>query len=236
MFAVSTRPGPSRPAALSRARSAFQEKADLFEESIAGRRMLQEQMVSTGEGDEMSAGDTGGQVAPCVERTYDVAPHMHDKNRRLLWPEDPRCRNRRRHRNIAPRTRARSFQLQLVEMVCLLVGCAWDEPRGEHFPKAWTIRAPSDPHQSRHRIAGSWRSRSASLTSSYPASRPNRLPQHTEKSVPGSQAEGWGLPGARNRRRLGLNRQQSGGCRFKRQVRSTTDVDLTSPFCTSTGR
>jgi hypothetical protein len=137
---------------------------------------------------------------------------------------------------IAPRTRARSFQLQLVEMVCLLVGSAWDEPPGDHFPKAWTIRAPSDPHQSRHRIAGSWRSRSTSLTSSYPASRPNSLPQHTDKSVPGSQAEGWGLPGARNRRRLGLNRQQSGGCRFKRQVRSTTDVDLTSPFCTSTGR
>ena len=45
--------------------------------------MLQEQMVSTGQGDEMSAGDTGGQLAPCVERTYDVAPHMHDKNRRL---------------------------------------------------------------------------------------------------------------------------------------------------------
>ncbi len=51
--------------------------------------MLQEQMVSTGEGDEMSAGDTGGQLAPCVERTYNVAPHMHDKNRRLLWAEDP---------------------------------------------------------------------------------------------------------------------------------------------------
>ena len=83
LFAVSTRSGPSRPAALSRARSTLQEKADLFEESIAGRLMLQEQMVSTGQGDEMSAGDTGGQLAPCVERTYDVAPHMHDKNRRL---------------------------------------------------------------------------------------------------------------------------------------------------------
>ena len=45
--------------------------------------MLQEQMVSTGQGDEMSARDTGGQLAPCVERTYDVAAHMHDKNRRL---------------------------------------------------------------------------------------------------------------------------------------------------------
>ena len=116
-------------------------------------------MVSTGEGDEMSAGDTGGQLAPCVERTYDVAPHMHDKNRRLLWPEDPRCRNRRRHRN-----------------------------RAAHSGEVVSV---------------------AALTSSYPASRPNSLPQHTDKSVPGSQAEGWGLPGARNRRRLGLNRQQS---------------------------
>ena len=31
----------------------------------------------------------------------------------------------------------------------------------------------------------------------------------------GSQAEGSGLPGARNRRRLGVNRQQSGGCRLR---------------------
>jgi hypothetical protein len=30
----------------------------------------------------------------------------------------------------------------------------------------------------------------------------------------GSQAEGSRLPGARNRRRLGVNRQQSGGCRL----------------------
>ena len=73
----------------SRGLLAPQEKADLFEESIRSWLVLQEQMVSTGEGDEMSAGDTGGQLAPCVERTYDVAPHMHDKNRRLLWPEDP---------------------------------------------------------------------------------------------------------------------------------------------------
>jgi hypothetical protein len=31
----------------------------------------------------------------------------------------------------------------------------------------------------------------------------------------GSQAEGSRLPGARHRRRLGVNRQQSGGCRIK---------------------
>ena len=31
----------------------------------------------------------------------------------------------------------------------------------------------------------------------------------------GSQAEGSRLPGARNRRRLGVNRQQSGGCRLR---------------------
>ena len=36
----------------------------------------------------------------------------------------------------------------------------------------------------------------------------------------GSQADGSGLPGARNGRRLGVNRQQSGGCRIKRFLSS----------------
>ena len=50
----------------------------------------------------------------------------------------------------------------------------------------------------------------------------------------GSQAEGSRLPGARNRRRLGVNRQQSGGCRLK--AGSTfagsefVDLNLASPL------
>jgi hypothetical protein len=31
------------------------------------------------------------------------------------------------------------------------MGSPWNEPRGEHLPKAWIVRSPSDPHQSRHR-------------------------------------------------------------------------------------
>ena len=45
--------------------------------------MLQEQMVSTGEGDETGAGDAGGQLSPCLKWSYDVVPHMHDERRRL---------------------------------------------------------------------------------------------------------------------------------------------------------
>ena len=50
------------------------------------------------------------------------------------------------------------------------------------------------------RIAGSWRSRSASLTSSYPASRPNdRLPQHADQRMPAVLAgAGVGEPLARH--------------------------------------
>jgi len=40
-------------------------------------------MVSTGQGDEMSARDTGGQLAPGLEWSRDVASRMHDKRRRL---------------------------------------------------------------------------------------------------------------------------------------------------------
>ena len=43
--------------------------------------MLQEQMVSTGQGDEAGAGDAGGQLAPGFEWGRDVAPRVHDKRR-----------------------------------------------------------------------------------------------------------------------------------------------------------
>jgi hypothetical protein len=118
--------------------------------------------------------------------------------------------------------------------------CSWVPPGMNRAVNISRKLGLSAPHPIRIKAVIASRDHGAAarrrLMSSYPASRPNRLPQHTDKSVPGSQAEGSGLPGARNRRTLGLNRQQSGGCRFKRQVRSTTDVDLTSPFCTSTGR
>jgi hypothetical protein len=40
-------------------------------------------MVSAREADEMGTGDSGCQLAPGVERTHRVVPHMHDKSRRL---------------------------------------------------------------------------------------------------------------------------------------------------------
>ena len=45
--------------------------------------MLQEQMVSTGQGDETSARDTGGGLAPRLEGSHYVVSHMHDKRRSL---------------------------------------------------------------------------------------------------------------------------------------------------------
>ena len=49
----------------------------------------------------------------------------------------------------------------------------------------------------------------------------------------GSQAEGSRLPGARNRRRLGVNRQQSGGCRLKLQRKEANRfVTGATPFLT----
>ena len=45
--------------------------------------MLQEQMVSTGQGDETGAGDAGGQLASRLEWNHLVIPHVHDERRRL---------------------------------------------------------------------------------------------------------------------------------------------------------
>ena len=45
--------------------------------------MLQEQMISTGQGDETGAGDAGGQLASRLERNHLVVPHVHDERRRL---------------------------------------------------------------------------------------------------------------------------------------------------------
>jgi hypothetical protein len=45
--------------------------------------MLQEQMVSAGQGDEAGARDAGGQLAPGFEWNHLVVPRMHHERRRL---------------------------------------------------------------------------------------------------------------------------------------------------------
>src|SRR5277367_3623994 len=64
-------------------RTVPQEKAELFEEAIRSRLMLEEQMILTGECDETGTGDAGGQLASGFEGSSEVAPHVHDKRRRL---------------------------------------------------------------------------------------------------------------------------------------------------------
>ena len=49
--------------------------------------MLQEQMVSTGQGDKTSARDAGGELAPGFDWNDLVVPHMHDERRRLHFGE-----------------------------------------------------------------------------------------------------------------------------------------------------
>jgi hypothetical protein len=56
---------------------------DLFEEAFGSRLMLQEQMVSSGQGDETGVRDAGGQLAPGFEWNDQVVPHVHHERRRL---------------------------------------------------------------------------------------------------------------------------------------------------------
>src|SRR5580693_4870734 len=134
-------------------RSAPQEKADLLKKTVRGRLMLQEQMVSTGQGDEMSARDTGGQLAPGLDWSRDVASRMHDKRRRLHFRQKISDIEIADDVEISSSALGRGrFQLQLVEILCLLMRSARNESRGEHLPKARIIRSPSKAYQSRHRF------------------------------------------------------------------------------------
>ena len=56
------------------------------------------------------------------------------------------------------------FRCSSLKIVRLLVRSPRDESPGEHLPKAWIVRAPSETHQSRHRLAHFFLSRSALLS------------------------------------------------------------------------
>src|SRR5262249_34666929 len=142
-----------------------QKKAYLFEEAVGSRLMLQEQMVSTGQGDETGTRDAGGQLAPGFEWNYLVVPHVHDERQRLHFGEQIDDIEIADGIEIANGTLRRGrFQLQLVENVRLLMGCSRDEKPCEYLPKGWIIRAPSEPHQGAHRIASFFLGRSALLS------------------------------------------------------------------------
>src|SRR5580692_3395699 len=127
--------------------------------------MFQEQMVSTGEDDETRARDAGGQLAPRLEWNQEVVAHMHDKRRRFHFRENIRDIEISDGIEISCRALGRGcFQLQLVEIIRLLVRSPWNEPGGEHLPKAWIVRAPPEAHQSCHRLAHFFLSRSTLLS------------------------------------------------------------------------
>src|ERR1700722_16293303 len=152
-------------AARSRVRSAPQEKANLLKKTVRSWLVFQEQMVSTGQGDEMSARDTGGQLAPGLNWSRDVPSRMHDKRRRLHFRQKISDIEIADDVEISSSALGRGrFQLQLVEILCLLVRSARNESRGEHLPKAWIIHAPPEAHQSRHRLPHFFLSRSALLS------------------------------------------------------------------------
>src|SRR4029077_14821952 len=114
--------------------SAPQEKADLFEESIGSWLVFQGQMVSAGEGDETGPRDAGGQLASGLEGNHLVSPHMHDKSRRLHFGQKVGDIKIANDIEISCSVLWRGrFQLQVVDIICLLLRCAWNESSGEHL-------------------------------------------------------------------------------------------------------
>src|SRR5580700_7405844 len=149
----------------SRVRSAPQEKANLLKKTVRSRLMLQEQMVSSGQGDETGARDACRQLAPCLDWSRDVASRMHDKRRRLHLRQKISDIEIADDVEISRRALGRGrFPLQFIEIVRLLVRCTRNESRGEHLPKAWIVCAPSEAHQGYHRLAHFSLSRSALLS------------------------------------------------------------------------
>ena len=79
--------------------------------------MLQEQMVSTGQGDETGARDAGGQLAPGFEWNHLVVPHVHDERRRLHFGQKINDIEIADDIEISSGALGRGrFQLQLVEI------------------------------------------------------------------------------------------------------------------------
>ena len=82
-------------------------------------------MVSAGQGDETGARDAGGQLAPRLEWNDLVVPHMHDERRRLHFGQKISDIEIVDDIEKSSRTLGRGrFQLQLVEIICLLVRSA----------------------------------------------------------------------------------------------------------------
>src|ERR1700722_6912771 len=110
--------------------------------------MLQEQMVSPRQGDETGPADAGSQLAPEFEWNDHVVPHVHYKRRRLHLRQKISDIEIADDVEISRRALGRGrSQLQFIEIVSLLVRSPGNESRGEHLPKAWVVRAPSEAHK-----------------------------------------------------------------------------------------
>ena len=95
----------------------------------------------------MGAGNASSQLAARLDRNHEIAPRMHDKCRRLHFGQKISDIEIAHDIEISSSALGRgSSALQLVEDICLLVRCAWNEQSGEHLPEARIIRAPSKAH------------------------------------------------------------------------------------------
>ena len=122
-------------------------------------------MVPTGQCHEPSARDAGGDLAPGFDWNHLVVPHVHHERRRLHFGEQIDDIEIVDGFEIANGALGRGrFPLQLVENVRLFMRCSRDEKPCEHLPKGWIVRAPSNAHQSRHRIPSFFLRRRALLS------------------------------------------------------------------------
>ena len=120
-------------------------------------------MVSTGQGDETSARDAGGELAAGFDWNHLVVPQVHDERQRRHFGEQVDDIEVVDGIGIANGALGRGrLQLQLIENVRLLMRLSRDEQPCEHLPKGWIVRTPSKAHQGRHRVASSSPPESAS--------------------------------------------------------------------------
>jgi hypothetical protein len=73
-----------------RVTSLAEEQPNLFEKSVGGRLIFQEQMILALKSDEVGTGNACSQPPPRLEWSNEITSHMHDQCRRLHF--SPPCR------------------------------------------------------------------------------------------------------------------------------------------------
>jgi hypothetical protein len=130
-----------------RVSSLAEEQPNLFEKSVGGRLIFQEQMILALKSDEVRTGNACSQPPPRLEWSNEITSHMHDQCRRLHFGKKIGDINISHDIEVSGCAFGRGCSaLQFVKTISVFVRCSRNEKSGEHLPEAGIIHTPSEAH------------------------------------------------------------------------------------------